>query len=188
MTNANWILTKNRILQKARYLLEGIQAEQQDMLDLYKQHLPVEVLKTSPKISKGENYKGLPYLILDNPRCFDKEKILAVRTMFWWGNFFSVTLHLSGSYKKMFEEKIIASYKTLKENNFSLCNHNKEWDHHFEKNNYILLGKLRKAEFENQVCKKSFVKLAKKMPLQNWTNAQSMLSGYFRQVIEILVA
>ena len=60
-----------------------------------------EVIKTStPKISKGENYKDLPYVMLDYPRCFQKEKTIAIRTFFWWGNFFSINLQLSGEYKE----------------------------------------------------------------------------------------
>ena len=55
------------------------------------------IVQSTPKIAKGENYLQLPYVLLDYPRCFDKENIFAIRTMFWWGNFFSITLHLSGS-------------------------------------------------------------------------------------------
>ena len=42
----------------------------------------------SGKISRGENYRGLPYLILDYPAYFSQKDIFAFRTMFWWGHFF----------------------------------------------------------------------------------------------------
>ena len=51
----------------------------------------------SAKISKGENM-GLPWVMLDYPRLFGQEDVLAIRTMFWWGHCFSVTLHLKGRY------------------------------------------------------------------------------------------
>ena len=54
----------------------------------------------SPKISKGENYRGLPYVMLDYPRLFGREEVLAIRTFFWWGHGFSVTLHLKGGYRE----------------------------------------------------------------------------------------
>jgi len=60
------------------------------------------ILQVPPRISKGENYKGLPWVVLDYPRCFGRDDVLAVRTLFWWGHYFSVTLHLKGSYKEMF--------------------------------------------------------------------------------------
>ena len=94
-----------------------------------------------PKISKGENYKGLPYLVLDYPRYFGKDDHFAIRSMFWWGNFFSITLHLSGIYKKMYENKIEASFTLLKEESFFIGISDDQWEHHFETSNYLPLEK-----------------------------------------------
>jgi hypothetical protein len=68
VNNADWILTKNGIIQKAKQLLLDLREKQQAHLQLQSPYIPAEVLKPSPKISKGENYQGLPYLILDFPR------------------------------------------------------------------------------------------------------------------------
>src|SRR5688572_30593643 len=95
VNNTEWILTKNGIIEKVKKLLHDIQMAQHEVLIAAQDQLPAEVLMPSPKISRGENYKGLPYLILDNPRFFDKQDIFAIRTMFWWGHFFSITLHVS---------------------------------------------------------------------------------------------
>lgn len=48
------------------------------------------------KISKGEQYQGLPYVIADFPRLFSQEAVFAYRIMFWWGHYFSLTWHLQG--------------------------------------------------------------------------------------------
>ena len=64
------ILTKNAILQKIKSFLEALQIKQLEILKQYTSKFPEEVLKISPKISRGENYKGLPWLVLDNPRHF----------------------------------------------------------------------------------------------------------------------
>src|SRR3989337_3789488 len=110
---ADWILTKNSIIQKTKQLLASLQTEQQHLLLSSSSLFPEEIINSSPKISKGENYKGLPYLVLDYPRYFNKEDAFAIRILFWWGNFFSGTLHLSGIYKKKYEEKIIRSFESL---------------------------------------------------------------------------
>src|SRR5712671_4795594 len=99
VNNADLILTKNAILKKAYRLLGNLQVEQQKYIMLHPSGLPAKVSASTFKISKGENYKELPYLVLDYPRLFEQENIFAVRTMFWWGNFFSITLHLSGRHK-----------------------------------------------------------------------------------------
>ena len=186
VNNADWILTKNSLLLKVRGLLAALQEKQQEYLQSHWSHLSEEMGTASPKISKGENYKGLPYLVLDFPRFFERENIFAIRTMFWWGNFFSITLHLSGRPKKMFEEKIIIAYPFLKEKGFYYCVHDNPWEHHFELNNYGKVGEISKGDFENSVREKSFVKLAQKIPLARWEDAPGALFGYFKQFIEMM--
>jgi hypothetical protein len=193
VNNAELILTKNAILKKVNLLLEILQEKQHQYINLHTAVLPVKVAASSPKISKGENYKGLPYLILDYPRIFEHENlpdrqsgIFAVRTMFWWGNFFSVTLHLSGIYKKAAAEKLIVAYKAMCEKGFS-CNVNEDpWEHHFEGNNYILISEMSETDFEKKVRKNSFIKIANKISLQKWNDAEEILQGYFEAIMNIL--
>src|SRR6266496_5634658 len=165
VNNAEWILTKNGIIEKVKQLLTGLQEDQKEYLHSLSNHFPKEILKPSAKISKGENYKGLPYLVLDFPRCFDHKNIFAVRTMFWWGNFFSVTLQLAGDYKIMFENKIISSYEILKQKEFFICVHEKQWEHHFESSNYIQISNCNKDDFVDIIKTNSFIKLANKTSL-----------------------
>lgn len=95
VTNTDWILTKNGIIQKVKNMLEALQAEQQEYLAKEKINFPAEFTSSLPKISKGENYKGLPYLVLDHPRYFNKENVFTIRTMFWCGKFFSALPFIS---------------------------------------------------------------------------------------------
>ncbi|RYG23967.1 MAG: hypothetical protein EOO01_43830, partial [Chitinophagaceae bacterium] len=93
--DSHWLLTKNSIMQKA-YLLFGEAAASLQSALAGESGQGAEFFLPSPKIAKGENYKGLPYVMLDYPRHFGKEDIFAFRTMFWWGNFLSFTWHLKG--------------------------------------------------------------------------------------------
>ena len=106
--------------------------------------------------------------------------------MFWWGNFFSVTLHLSGIYKIEAEERLINSYNGLKEKGFSCYINEDQWEHHFEGDNYILLSEMSETDFEKSVREKLFVKLANKISLQQWDDAEEILQGYFEEIIKIL--
>src|SRR5262245_6287586 len=137
LTNADWILTKNGLMHKVRRLLETLLEQQGNILQQAGQELPAPAFNISPKISKGENYLGLPYLILDQPKVFGKKNIFAIRTMFWWGNYFSTTLHLSGLYKNEYSSRLIFSRSALLKNGFYVCIHPEEWVHHFEKDNYL---------------------------------------------------
>ncbi len=188
VTNADWILTKNGIIQKVKSILEGLQAEQQDYLVQEKNSFPAEFISLLPKISKGENYKGLPYLVLDYPRYFDKENVFTIRTLFWWGNFFSITLHLSGRCKELFQQQLINAYSVFTSTDFFLCINDDQWEHHFEKDNYKRVKEITSREFEQLLSKKSFIKLAQKYPLQQWDEIPTLLLTEFRKIMEIVKA
>ena len=186
VTNADFILTKNAILEKAKQLLLELQEKQENYLQHPQLFLDGDELKLSPKISKGENYRGLPYLILDYPRVFKGPDIFAIRSMFWWGHFFSTTLHLSGRYKKAFEEKIINSYSLLVEKKFFYCINDSQWQHDFEEGNYTLLTVENQTEIEGKIVEEPFIKLAIKISLHQWDDATDILSNHFREIIEML--
>jgi len=184
VNNAGWILTKHTITGKVYELFGHLAEEYKTVVE--KENLPLAVVQSSPKISKGENYLLLPYVMLDYPRCFGGENIFAVRTMFWWGNFFSITLQLSGGYKKMFEENLVTGYDQLKQHGFYVCNNEDAWQHHFEKENYISLDQLTKEELQQVVLQKEFIKLAVKFPLNYWSKIAEMFPEKFSLLMQLL--
>src|SRR5690606_4636377 len=79
------ILMKNNIITKV-YECYGILSERmKTIVEQQQAKLPVETKIQSPRISRGENYQSLPYVMLDYPRIFSTENIFAVRIFFWWG-------------------------------------------------------------------------------------------------------
>ncbi len=157
-----------------------------DHLKTIDTRLMIDVTQVPPKISKGENYKGLPYLMLDYPRLFDKETIFAIRTMFWWGNFFSITLHLAGSYKNQFEDKCISALAILKTHDFFTCIHPEERDHHFDPSNYTAIKYLDQLQWEKIIKEKSFIKIAKRYSLHQWDDADNKLPDDFTLITGVL--
>jgi hypothetical protein len=73
VNNADWILTKNAVIGKVYELFgqlsEYIVAELAKHPSLTEQGIDFR----SPKISKGEQYEGLPWVMLDHPRHFTNE-------------------------------------------------------------------------------------------------------------------
>jgi hypothetical protein len=169
------ILTKNTILQKIKSFFEEVQMKQHDILKIYSSQLPEEVLKISPKISRGENYKGLPWLVLDNPRYFQHNNIFAIRTMFWWGNFFSITLHLSGKNKAELLKKIAGHFSLLGENHFYIYNGQKEWEHDIDPDSYKRISSFNKDELETVVTENNYLKLAVKFPIDSFEAIEDKL-------------
>jgi hypothetical protein len=179
VTDANWILTKNRIIEKV-YLLFGNLSEQYKQEPLLQQ-LPAETLLASPKIAKGENYEGLPYVMLDYPRCFGKEDTLAIRTFFWWGNFFSITLQLKGKYLEQYAAVIQQNISKTADENLWINTGDEEWMHHFRNDNMI-----RTTEQQQSISDKKILKLAVQCKLEEWDNAETKLTDSFRLLLHLL--
>ena len=185
VNSTEWILTKRKIIEKADFLLGDVSVRQQAIIENEKAWLPNAVVLSTPKIAKGENYLGLPYLLLDYPRCFDADNIFAVRTMFWWGNFFSITLHLSGTHKEIFQQKIIENIDAARQDIFICINEN-QWQHIFEADNYTKIKKFTADVLQEMIVEKQFIKLAIKFPLQSWNDIPSLLENSFTEIITML--
>ena len=186
ISDANVILTKNMILKKTESLLGHLSEQQIAYTKKEKSTFPEEILKLPPKISKGENYLGLPYRVLDYPRFFDNKDIFLVRTMFWWGNFFSVTIQLAGKYKTAFEKKLQERWPELQENGIYFCINEDPWQHHFENANYLPCSDITLDQLESYLGKTDFLKMAIKEDLDTWENAREILFAHFTSLSKIV--
>lgn len=187
MGNADFILTKNRVLQKTKALLEEVQNEQVAAQKGFETFLAPEVFAMPPKISRGENYLGLPYLILDYPRLFQPRQTFAIRTFFWWGRFFSSTLQLSGDPKFDLQKKLVAAFDELAPHHFIGINRD-PWQHHFEEDNYKPISYFSQKEWETFLFVQEHIKIARQFPLTDWPQAPTFLFNSWRQYLKILSA
>jgi hypothetical protein len=180
----NIILTKRAVIETAAALFNSLGPS---LNEYFKSTLlQAEMIASSiPKITKGENYNSFPYVILDYPAKFEKENIFAIRTMFWWGNFISITLHISGKYKKYFEKNIFTKIK--QEQDFFVCVAENEWQHHFEESNYKKLSEMNESEMK-AVKQKAFIKIALKYELHHWNMMQSILPEGYEKINKLLFA
>ena len=162
--NADIILTKNNIIKKTVSLFEELQEGMQ-------QERPCAdpgVFSRPPKISKGENYQGLPYVVLDFPRTAQGENLCFIRTMFWWGHFFSSTLQLSGTYREQHLGKVLSAYPLLAESQYYIGIHSDPWQHHFETTNYCPVDSITREQLGRRAQAQGHIKIAAKWPLQEW--------------------
>lgn len=181
-TDKNIILTKRVIIEKAAALFN----EQIPVISNYfKEVVDYDraLISAVPKISKGENYNGLPYVIMDFPATFSTENIFALRTMFWWGNFFSITLHIRGSYKNRYADKILKTI--INEPGLYISVGEDEWQHHFEENNFIT-GSLITNDLKIQMERSNFLKVSIKYELHHWNMMQSLLPDGYKKIAEIM--
>ena len=86
----------------------------------------------------------------------------------------------------MYTAKIIRSFESLKTHHFFVCINEEQWEHHFEADNYQHLDTFTASGFEELVHTKPFIKLSRKIPLQQWNDAEKMLLEIFSQLTDSL--
>ena len=184
--NTHWLLTKNNIIEKAKGMFGSLATSLQNEIEQQKDKLPEAIHLFSPKVFKGEYYQGLPYVMLDYPRVFTRDDVFAIRTMFWWGSFFSVTLQLKGSYQQLFAPVLLDKRAKLSRRGFYVCVSTEEWRHDFEPGNYERI-QLTGTNMEKAMSG-AFVKIAVQVPLSQWNDAAQLLRGHQKGIIELLTA
>ena len=179
VTQQDFILTKNNVIKKVYELFGNINTLYQ--VEIEKANaVPKRVLAVSAKISRGENYRELPWVMLDYPRYFKDENVFAIRTFFLWGSSISIHFLLQG-------ESVAAMKNIIKKNknnleDWFLCCHQTLWQHHFEVDNYLPIQLFS----TQQIDELKFIKLAKKIPLQEWDDVEIFLENSLKTLIDLL--
>jgi hypothetical protein len=178
------LLIKYRMMEKVWDFLEEIQGEFRQELVPFKGKLPKELNLAQGKISKGENYKRLPYMTLDFPAFFTRDDILAFRTMFYWGNFISSTFHLQGRFVKMYGMDLIKSLKDSE--GIYFCVNNSPWEYDYKSNNYVLLNKVSSEEIKDHLQDTDFIKLSIKFPVEEMPERNQDLINFLLVGLKVI--
>ncbi len=151
----------NRVTEQ----LNEIQNTLNMLLQANMEWLPEKVLYSVPKISRGENYRGFPWLVLDYPRVFSSEEVFAFRTLFWWGHSWVFTFQLSGSFYQHFYSSIKATLESFKDDSCKIGIGKDPWIHNPEDVMYVDLQKIISAKIpvDETLNDQPFFKLIKKI-------------------------
>jgi hypothetical protein len=177
-----FLLAKAKVTAKIEGLLSKAREELKRSFSESNLIFPEKATFKSTKISRGENYLGLPYLMLDHPAIFRRDNTFAFRTMFWWGNFFSATLHLEGESLEYYRHKIIDQLNGLLDREIYICVGETPWHHHYGADNYQLLTDDHKSGIRE--C--SFLKLNRKMELNEWQGLPGFSDNFLKLLLELL--
>ncbi len=182
LQDTDFLLTKATVLEKINELLGQTREELKESVENSNFSFPNGIDLLNGKISKGENYKNLPYMVLDYPTLFSKRSIFAYRTMFWWGNFFSATLHLEGIALNYYRKSITLNLDKLLKKDVYIGVGDTPWQYHYEEDNYFLLNEEHSDFITN--CK--FLKLSKKIELKKWNDVPEFSTNFFELVLSVL--
>lgn len=189
LQDRDFLLAKVEITEKLLAQFAALESALKTHISSHHYTFPPGTLAKAGKISKGENYLGLPYIMLDFPRLFQTENVFAYRSMFWWGNFFSFTLHLQGSAWIELRQKLLDNIGELlesKENTY-LCVSDTPWEYTYNPKNYLPVAEFSKSALIEFLGGHNFLKLSRYIPVDQWKKFTasgvenfSKLMTYFR--------
>ena len=159
----SFLRTKSRVSEKIIETLAEAEARIKLLVNETTFSFPEGTKIKAGKISRGENYRGLPYFVLDYPRLFDSDNMFAYRVILWWGHEISYTLLLGRQSKERFGPKLLAHRPELSD--WFLCVHGTPWEHHFGDDNYRPVKVLSDDDFQQHTQEKDFIKLSQKQPI-----------------------
>ena len=185
--DTSFLLSKRTIVHQLQGLLALCE---QSLVEWVREESPAAVPDgcgvAAGKISRGENYRGLPYLVLDYPRLFKQKDIFTFRTMCWWGNFFSCTLHLQGTVLNTLRPVL---KQTLTSGNFSpgtfICVNKTPWEYHFQPDNYQLLASMQASEI-TALTEKDFLKISRKISLEEYKTLPNFATNCLKEFMHLL--
>ncbi len=183
LQDRDFLLTKTTTINKIYNLLELTRDKLKTIVKNSNFSFPEGTDILNGKISKGENYKNLPYMVLDYPALFTTKSVFAYRTMFWWGNFFSASLHLEGMALNYYRKSITLNLDKLLKKNVYIGVGDTPWQYHYEDDNYSLLNEAHSDFITN--CK--FLKLSKKIELKKWNDVPEFSTNFFELVLSVLI-
>lgn len=168
LSDTDFLFTKRNIQKKIIALFNETQKSLRNEIKTGDYSIASKIMKQNPKISRGENYKGLPYVVLDYPRLFDTNDTFSFRVIFWWGNFFSFSLHLEGNSLRKGIIELEKKWDYLKTRGINVCTASTPWQYHFKASNYIQSNELGFSDVRELTRKYTFLKIGRKVALEEW--------------------
>jgi hypothetical protein len=181
--NTDFFVKKESALLKISDCFAGLRDRLSQLAGQNKAFFPPGAVETVGKISRGERYCSLPYLVLDYPAVFARGGSFAFRTIFLWGRYFSFTVLISGEYYSKYRSRLPA-INLLSGKDFYLFTGADPYEHHFEEGNYQPVDKpaLQADSFKNR----DFFKLARKLDLERSGEMQEYGVETYRLFLEAM--
>ena len=179
LKDSDFLLTKQGIDIKISSLLIDYQKETENFFKEFQHQLPSALNYRAGKVSKGQNYNGLPYWVVDLPSFFNQKEFFTYRMVVWWGNFISFSVVISGD---MFD-RMSVNLDDLDQTDLYYAINQSPWRIEFSEDNLIRIEQKERARIEEHQKTANFIKVSKRYELSDLPNLKSIGSECFELII-----
>lgn len=171
MQDAELMRSRRSILGKIQELLGRVQQALVTQMSWSGFPWESEIRSRGAKISKGDNYLDMPYLVLDYPRCYGTEDVFAFRVMFWWGHGFSAFLHLKGYPLDYLADRLYQRWPQFQATGILVSHSLDEWVQHPAPDHFMAARDLDRPE-PGMLHRRPFLKLGRTLELTAWNSME----------------
>lgn len=186
LQDTDFLLTKHQINKKLLHLLEQARQKLKQEVETLDLIFPEGTDIKNGKTSKGEQYRYLPYWVLDYPRKYTQDDIFAFRTMIWWGNEVSCTLMLAEQSWEQYQEVLLQNLVHQTANDWYINVNTTPWEYHFEVDNYRKISEFSPTDLTELFQKMRFVKVSRKLELSQLPQLPQFTLEVFQDVMKLL--
>lgn len=174
------ILTKNSVIEKVYALFGQVAQSYHKIAAALPEVQQGDLLHKAPKISRGEKYNDLPWVVLDYPRQYGATDTRAIRSFFGWGSEFSIHLILQGKSRDQWLSKARYWIDTAHPD-WMIDLSDDPWLHHPDQQRCVPLCKRNEEELK----KRPFIKYSCWQPLTAWDSLPEQWSAIFSEWVKI---
>ena len=149
-----------------------------DQNQLYQEY----TLTSQFKITKGEQYKNYPYMVLDYPQIQGANFNFVLRTMFWWGHYISCNLIIRTD--QLLPKQHSAAILQLKKTR--ILTGNNLWEQDLYSTEFSKLSSLSIQELEAIIDNQKYLKLSRKIPIRKYNQLAILLDEIYTEWLTVL--
>jgi hypothetical protein len=169
---------KHEVMQKTNVLFNSLGQKLSQS-----ECIPAIYRNQNYKITRGENYQLMPYMVLDYPQIKDKAFTLVMRTMFWWGHFISCQLIVQTA-----QLNIEATANNLAgKRKTRLWTASNLWDHDCKSDAFTKLKYLSAAEIQSFLEHQTHLKLVSTHSIDCFNTFENIALKQYEQWMERFV-
>lgn len=134
------------------------------------------------KISSGENFLNLPYMVLDYPKIAGNNFPFLFRTLFWWGHAASFQVLVRTQASPELGERLVE----LCDGQTLVYVGNNIWENNFEASEFVAIANLSEAQ-KVQVLNQDILKLVWVSATKKPENLFEEAIGFYKNFIEVVL-
>ncbi|MBC7383301.1 MAG: hypothetical protein H7296_09985 [Bacteroidia bacterium] len=132
------------------------------------------------KISRGENYQDLPYIVLDYPKISGEGFKMLCRVVFWWGKYVGLQFFLN---QKYFQADELIEQSTEINDLYVLIN-DQIWNNDINHQSFQLLKTMTKEE-KNALKTLPYLKFIQVQPIKKTVDLFEEVAGFYQLVLSL---